>query len=163
MSEPSLEQRDERSAHAIYGLIIITSTLVADRLVSEDPLQSLALVWGAGIVLLLAHVYSAAVAEAGGRGRWLNHAERHLLIVDNVPVLAALIAPTVLLLAAELGIMELRAALDLAVLFSIGALFVVGAFQARRQGASLGVQMTLGLMGGIIGAAVVLLEVWMGH
>ena len=164
MEPRSLARRDpERSSHAIYGLIIITSSLVADRLVAEDALESLLLLWGAGLVLLLAHIYAAAVAEVGDRGRWLNHAERHVLITDNLPVLASLVAPTALLLAAAFGWIELSIALDVAIGVSIASLFVVGAIQARRQGATLAVQTALGLMGGLIGLVVIGLEVWISH
>ena len=157
------EQRVERSSHAIYGLIIITSTLVADRLAVEDWRTSLELVWVAGLVLVLAHVYSAVIAEVGGKGRFLSHAERHVIIADNIPVLAAIVVPTLLLLAAGLGWLPLSLAVDLAIVLSIAALFVLGAYQARRQGAGRGVQVGLGLLGGFIGMTVVALEVALGH
>ncbi len=160
---PGDERRVERSAHAIYGLIIITSTLVMDRIVAEDWLTSLLVVWGAGIVLVLAHLYSALVAEVGSKGRFLSHAERHVLIVDNAPVLAAVVAPTLLLLAVGLGWLELLPALDVAVAICIVALFMVGAVQVRKQGAGLAVRLGLGLLGGAIGIIVVALEVALSH
>ncbi len=153
----------ERSSHAIYGLIIITATLVADRLVAEDATSSLLALWGAAGVLVLAHVYAAAVAEIGEKGRWLTHAERHVLIADNVPVLAAVAVPSLLLMAALLGWLELWIALDLSVLLSIAALFAVGAYQARRQHAGAGVRIGLGALGGLIGCVVIVLEVAFSH
>jgi hypothetical protein len=157
------EHEIERSAHAIYGLIIVTSTLVADRVIAEDAVTSLLVLWGAAFVLVLAHVYSAMVAEVGERGRWLTHAERHVLILDNAPLLAAVIVPSALLVAAALGWIELAIALDLAIILSIGALFAVGVYQARRQGASLHLQLALGGIGGLIGVLIILLEVFLAH
>ena len=83
------EHEIERSSHALYGLVIITATLVAEREAATDAVTSLVVLWGAGVVLLLAHLYAAAVAQAGEHGRWLSHAEQHFLIADNIPVLAA--------------------------------------------------------------------------
>ena len=69
--EVEREQREEheieRSSHAIYGLIIITSSLVADRAVAEDALTSLLVLWGAGIVLVLAISTRARSLRRGPR------------------------------------------------------------------------------------------------
>lgn len=160
-AEDQVKQYAERSSHAIYGLIIITAALVADREHDEDALTSLVLLWGAALVLVLAHVYSAAVAEVGVEGHWLSHAERHVLIFDNIPVLTAVIVPTILILAAGLGLVGLDLAIDLSIVTSVAALFVLGAFQARRSGASLGVQLGIGGLGGAVGIVVIALEVFL--
>ena len=159
----SEDQQSERSAHAIYGLIIITSALVADRELVEDALTSLLVVWGAGVVLLLAHLYSASVAEAGAKGRFMSHAERHLLIADNLPVLAAIVVPSVLIILAGVGAMSLATAIDLSIATAVVALFVVGAYQARCGGASAVVQVAIGALGAVVGVTVILLEVILDH
>ena len=158
-AEVQVKQQAERSAHAIYGLIIITSALVADREGAEDALTALLALWGAGLILILAHVYSAIVAEAGAEGRLLSHAERHVLIVDNIPVLAAVVVPSVLIMAAGLGLIDLDFAIDLSILTSVAALFALGAYQARRGGASVAVQLGVGVLGGAGGVVVIVLEV----
>ena len=160
-AEDQVKQHAERSSHAIYGLIIITAALVADREHAEDALTSLVLLWGAAMVLILAHVYSAIVAEVGAEGHWLSHAERHVLIVDNIPVLTAVIVPTILILAAGLGLVGLDLAIDLSIVTSVAALFALGAYQARRSGASLGVQLGIGGLGGAVGIVVIALEVFL--
>lgn len=152
-------QRVERSSHAIYGLIIITAALVTDREAAEDVVSSLLLLWGAGLVLIVAHVYSAIVAEVGAEGRWLSHAQRHVLIADNIPVLAAVVVPTLLILAAGLDLMSLDTALDLSIILSLAALFALGAYQARRSGATPRVQLGIGALGGAVGIFVVALEI----
>jgi hypothetical protein len=157
------QHRSERSAHAVYGLVIITSALVADGQSAADALTSLMVLWGAGLVLVLAHVYSAAVAEVDTEGRWLSHAEQHVLIADNIPVLAALVVPSILLVAAGLGLLELALAIELSIALSVAALFFLGTFQAHRNGASLGVQLGIGALGGAVGVAVIALEVFLGH
>ena len=157
------ERRSERSSHAIYGLIIVTSALVADRQHVEDALTALLVVWGAGAVLLLAHLYSAFVGEAGTKGRWLSHAERHLLIEDNVPVLWSIVVPTVLISLAGLGFMDLAVAVDISIVAAVAGLFAVGVIQSRKSGATTATQLGIGVLGVIVGVIVIVLEVALGH
>jgi hypothetical protein len=158
-AEAGESRRAERSSHAIYGLIIITSALVADREGADDALTSLLLLWGAGLVLIVAHVYSAIVAEVGAEGTWISHTQRHVLIVDNIPVLAAVVMPSILIMVAGLGLVSLDVALDASVVLSLTALYALGAYQARRSGATLGMQIGIGALGGIVGIFVIALEV----
>ena len=166
MDVVELEQetrRFERSSHAIYGLVIITATLVADRLHATDALVSLLALWGATLVLVLAHTYSALVAELGRYGHRLTYVERHVLIADNIPLAASVVVPTILLAAAGLGLLELAVAIDLSIILSIAALFGLGAFQARQQGAPLSHQFAIGLLGGVLGLIIVIAEVALAH
>lgn len=157
------QRRSERAAHAIYGLIIVTSALVADRAVAADALTSLLVVWGAGVVLLLAHLYSAWVAEAGTRGQLMSRAERQLLVADNLPVLAAVVVPSVLIILAGFGALGLSTAIDLSIASAVVALFVLGAYQARAGGATVAVQVGLGALGALVGVVVIALEVALSH
>jgi hypothetical protein len=161
--EAGIRHSTERTAHAIYGLIIITGALVADLELAADAFTSLTVLWGAGLVLVLAHVYSGLVAEVGEKGRFLTSSERELLLDDNLPVLGALVTPTVLLLAAAAGWIELSAAIDVSIVISIGLLFSVGFLETRQRGARPAVQVGVGIVGLVIGAAVIALEVNLGH
>ena len=161
---PDQEERAvERSSHAIYGLIIITATLVADRSYAENAWVSMVVLWGAALVLLLAHVYSSLIARLSSSDRRLTYAERHLLIVDNIPVAASVILPTMLLVAAGLGIVGLWVAIDLSILLSVGSLFAVGMYQARKQGAPLAHQLAIGALGAALGVIVIIAEVTLSH
>jgi hypothetical protein len=157
------ERRSERSAHVIYGLIIVTTALAADRAFAKDAVAALVTVWGAGLVLLLAHLYSALVAEVGTKGRLLSHAERHLLIEDNLPLLASVVVPTVLLGASELGLLDLGLAISLSIAAAVAALFAVGAYQAARSGATLAMRVLVGSIGAGLGVAVIVLELLLAH
>ena len=163
--EPTLtiERRRERSAHAIYGLIIVTAALVADREFADDALMALLTVWGAGLVLLFGHIYSALVAEVDATGRLPSYAERHVLIADNLPLLAAMVVPTVLLSAAGIGLIQLNLAISLSIAAAIAALFWVGVYQAGRSGVSLMMRVVVGVIGAGLGMAVILLEVLLAH
>ena len=162
--DPIEEVRDvERSSHAVYGLVIITATLVADRLHATDALVSLLALWGATLVLVLAHTYSALIAELSRRGHRLTYMERHVLIADNIPLATSVVVPSVLLAAAGVGILDLALAIDLSILLSIAALFGVGAYQARQEGAPPSHQVAIGVLGGVLGIIIVVAEVALAH
>ena len=158
------DERDvERSSHAIYGLIIITATLVADREHAETALISLLVLWGAALVLVLAHVYSGLIAELGSEDRRLTYVERHVLIIDNIPVAASVVLPTIFLILAGLGVMDLRVAIDLSILLSVASLFVVGMYQAHKQNAPMSHQVAIGALGAGLGVVVIVAEVALSH
>jgi hypothetical protein len=157
------EREVERSSHAIYGLIIITATLVADREHAESALISMLVLWGAALVLVLAHVYSGLISRLGSADRRLTYAERHVLVIDNIPVAASVLLPTILLIAAGLGLMDLRVAIDLSILLSVASLFAVGLYQARKQGAPVAHQIAIGALGAGLGVIVVIAEVTLSH
>ena len=153
----------ERSSHAIYGLVIITATLVADREHAETALISLLVLWGAALVLVLAHVYSGLIAQLGTADRRLTYAERHILVVDNIPVTASVILPTIMLVLAGLGLMDLRVAIDLSIILSVASLFALGMYQARKQGAPVSHQIGIGALGAGLGVIVIIAEVTLSH
>jgi len=154
---------EAEARHAIYGLIIITATLVADREHAEDALVSLLVLWGAALVLVLAHVYSGLIAQLGEGDRRLTYAEQHVVIIDNIPVAASVILPTILLVLAAWGLLDLRVAIDLSILLSVASLFAVGSYQARKQGAPVGHQVGIGALGGALGLIVIAAEVTLSH
>jgi hypothetical protein len=162
-AEGASEERGERGAHAIYGLIIVTSALVADRHYAEDALTSLLVVWGAGVVLLLAHLYSASVAEAGAHGHLLSRTERQLLVTDNLPVLAAVVVPSALIAVAGVGLLDLTLAIDLSIASAVVALFALGTYQSRKGGASVRQGLAVGALGALVGLVVIVLEVMLAH
>ena len=78
-------------------------------------------------------------------------------------MLAALVVPSILLVAAGLSLVGLALAIDLSIALSVAALFALGSYQARRSGASRGVQLGIGALGGAVGVAVITLEVFLSH
>jgi hypothetical protein len=106
---------------------------------------------------------SAVLAEVDEKGRLLSYSERYVTVADNLAVLAAVMVPSLLIIASGMGWLSLAVALDIAIVTSIAALFVVGVRQARRHGSALHLQVRLGLLGAVIGLVVILLEVMLSH
>jgi hypothetical protein len=148
----------ERLSHALYGLIIVTAALGAERAHIVEASEALALLLATALVLLLAHTYSAVMAERAIEGHSLGSVGRRMVIADNIPVLAAVVVPTVLFTLAGANVMKLQTAYTTAIAFSLAALFGVGLYEGRR--ASMGwVHSTLsGAAAGAIGVIVIAIE-----
>jgi len=128
--EVDSQHRSERLSHALYGLIIITATLVAERAHVEEVGEALALLLTTALVLVLAHTYSAFMAERAVEGKPLSRAAARLVVADNVPVLSAIVVPGVLFVVAGIGWMELPVAYGLSIGFTIASLFALGIYEA---------------------------------
>jgi hypothetical protein len=148
----------ERLSHALYGLIIVTATLGAERVHIVEASEALALLLSTAMVLVLAHTYSAAVAERAIEGHSLGSVGRRMVIVDNIPVLSAIVVPAILFILAGADVMALQTAYRTAIAFSLAVLFGVGLYEGRR--ASMGwIHSTLsGAAAGAIGMIVIVIE-----
>jgi hypothetical protein len=115
----------------LYGLIILTAALGAERAHVTEVSQAIALLLSTALVLLIAHTYSAVMAERAVDGHRLGAVGRRGIVADNLPVVLATIVPTMLLVLAGLGIISLRAAYDVSIAFNLAALFGIGLYEGR--------------------------------
>lgn len=148
----------ERLSHAIYGGIIVTAALVAEWGHVEEGAEVVGLLIVTGIVLFLAHTYSALIVgdtdEAG-----LTPPQRLVRTArDEASVVLAVTVPVVLFLLAELEVIGLTTAFRLSVGFMLVFLFAIGFEHARRAGRSPWASVGLGLVGTAFGLFVVVLE-----
>jgi hypothetical protein len=151
-------RKAERLSHALYGLIIVTATLVAERLHVTEVTDALGLLLGTALVLLLAHTYSSVMAERAVEGRPLGNAERHLEVKDNLPVLLSIVVPGALFLLAGADVMTLRRAYGLAIVFTLISLFGLGLYEGRRASMGWIHSVLSGAAAGAIGIVVVAFE-----
>lgn len=158
MQEFDDRHRAERLNHALYGLIIITATLVAENGHVNEAGDALALLLTTALVLLLAHTYSAYMAERALEGKPLTSVATRLVVADNVPVLSAVVVPGALFIGAAAGWIDLSVAYGLSIGFTIAALFALGVYEARVARIS-GVQQLLsGIGAAAIGMLIVAVE-----
>ena len=128
------EHAAERFSHALYGLIIITATLVAERLHVENARDALGLLLGTAFVLLLVHTYTAVMAVRYVEGHPLGTLGRRLVVRDNLPLLAAVVVPAISFVLAGLGALDLLAAYRISIGFCLIALAGLGLYQGRAGG-----------------------------
>jgi hypothetical protein len=151
-------RRSERLSHALYGLIIVTATLVAERTHVTEVSDAFGLLLGTALVLLLAHTYSAVMAERAVEGHSLGSVGRRMVVEDNVPVLLAIIAPAVFFVLAGVDVMSLRDAYTASIVVSLVALFGLGLYEGRTASMGWGTSILSGTAAGAIGLVVVAFE-----
>jgi hypothetical protein len=151
-------RRAERFSHVLYGLIIITAVLVAERPHVESAADALGLLFGTALVLLLVHTYSAVMAVRLVAGHSLRAVGRRLVLRDNVPVSAAVVVPAVAFVLAAVEVVSLETAFRASIGFCVFALTVLGLFEARAGGVGWPRSMASAAVAGGIGLLVVLVE-----
>ena len=124
-------RRAERLSHALYGLIIVAATLVAEKSHVTEVSDALGLLLGTALVLLLAHTYSSTMAERAIDGGSLGSVGRRMVVEDNLPVLLAIVMPAVLFVLAGADVMMLDTAYTAAIAFSLVALFGLGLYEGK--------------------------------
>ncbi len=153
-----VRRKAERLNHALYGLIILTAALGAERAHITEVTEAIVLLLSTAIVLLLAHTYSAVMAERAVDGRSLGMAGRRMVVADNVPVVLATLVPTFLLVLAGMDVITLRAAYDAAIVFSLAALFGIGLYEGRASSMGWAHSILSGAAAGAIGVIVIAIE-----
>ena len=155
-------RRAERLSHALYGLIIVTAALGAERVHIAKASEALAVLLSTAVVLVLAHTYSAAMAERAVSGASLGKEGRRTVIVDNIPVVSAVVVPAALFIMAGAGVITLQAAYGAAIAFSLAVLFGLGLYEGRRASLGWTYSVISGAAAGAIGMTVVLIEAFFG-
>jgi uncharacterized membrane protein YdjX (TVP38/TMEM64 family) len=145
-------------SHALYGLIIVTATLVAEQGHVTEVVDALGLLLGTAIVLLLAHTYSSAMAERTVEGHRLGRVGRRLVVEDNLPVLLAIVVPALLFVLAGTDLMTLRTAYTASIVFSLVALFGLGLYEGRTASMGWSQSILSGAAASAIGLIVVAVE-----
>jgi hypothetical protein len=153
-----IHRKAERLSHALYGLIIVTAALVAEKLHVTEVDEAMGLLLGTAVVLLLAHTYSAVVAERTVEGHSLGSIGRGVVLRDNLPVLIAIIVPALLFILAGIDVITLQAAYTAAITFSLAALFGLGLYEGRSASMSWPKSLLSGTAAGMIGLIVVAIE-----
>ena len=153
-----VHRRAERLGHALYGLIIVTATLVAEQGHVTEVVDALGLLLGTALVLLLAHIYTGTIAERAVEGHNLGSLGRRIVVEDNLPVLIAIFAPGLLFILAGLGVMSLDTAYTASIVLSLAALFGLGLYEGRSASMSWPQSLLGGAAAGTIGLIVVAVE-----
>jgi hypothetical protein len=153
------QHQTEQFNHALYGLIIVTAALVAERLHVTEPLEALAILLSTGLVLFLAHTYSEALAVRAVERHKLGVTGRRMVVIDNAPVVAAIVVPSLLFVLAQLDVLTLRVAYAISIVFSLGALIAHGAYQGWLASNHKGQAALYGALAGGLGILVIAIEV----
>ena len=156
------ELRAERLNHALYGLIIVTATLVAERDHVDNAGEAIVLLLGTALVLVLAHTYTAAMAARAVTAHTLGTAGRRLVALNNLPVLFAIALPVLLFVLAGLEAISLTTAYSVSIASSLAALLGLGIYEGRAASMTWPKALLSGMAAGAIGVLVIAVEALIG-
>ena len=155
--------KGSRSAKAIYGIILITATLIGFQFHESEPLTIAASVFIAGLVIGLAEAYSELLGEKIRREKKLNKLERREIIDHAFVVSSIAVYPVAVFLVSALGLYSVDVAFDISFGLSIIGLGLFGFSASRAAGEPRGVSYRKAILISLIGAAVILIEYTYAH
>lgn len=151
-------------ARAIYGTILVMAVIAA--LSHDDSVTSPQLIAGVlatTFVFWIAHVYAevlgsrvAGEVEDGDRSSW---AQVVVAARGEWPLIEAALLPVLALLIGVVGLVETKTAVGIAIGAGVVELFAYGIAAGRRLELSLRGTVTVGIINGALGLAIVLLKV----
>jgi hypothetical protein len=152
-----------RSTKAIYGVILITAALIGFQLHETDPLTLSIKIFVAGLVIVLAEVYSEILGEKIRRKKELDKQERREIIDDTKVITSVALVPTLIFLLCELGLYDISLAFDVCFLLSILSLGYFGFIASQAAGDSRNSSLRKALVTASLGAAVIILKYVFTH
>lgn len=160
---PSNHRTAERVAAAAYGTVLVLGALV---LLDPGDVASgwgWELLTGVGVATWLAHLYAEIVGDHVRHTTVPGRAEVARAMADGLPILLAAVPPALALLLGRLDVVAPQTALLAAVATGgvqlVGVGVFVGLVVASRERAAL----LLASLTAAVGAAVVVIEVGLGH
>jgi hypothetical protein len=155
---PEIPEGADFSA-AIYGAILVTALILALSHAEHDASVLALTVLTTMAVFWLAHVWAALVSERITRPRELSPRHVWELARHEGPMLEAAVVPLLLLLGAEVGLYDVDTAVDLSAGAGIVNLFAWGLLLGRRNYDTFAQALGAGIVTGLFGVGIVLLEV----
>ncbi len=151
-------RRAERFARAIYGTIIITALLLPleDHGATADEVVGAVL--GSAFVLFLAHAYATSLGRGVATRRATRLSDLGAILVDNLPLLFAAVAPALIFVLAAAGAISLHTAFRAGIGYGIVSLFALGFIFGRMAHHRLSDGLVRGFGAAGLGAAIILLE-----
>ena len=150
--------RPPESAGAIYGTIAAMAVIAGT---AKDPAhgKALELTIATLLVFWLAHVYAHALAHHLRGARRLDWSAVKVAMAEEWSLLQGPVPLLVLLVLGELGILEERQAVRLALWLGVVELVTWATLYARRQSWPWLTALTAGAVNGVFGLIIVILEV----
>jgi hypothetical protein len=150
--------RAPESAGAIYGTIAAMA-VIAGTARSAEHGEALWLTVATLFVFWLAHVYAHALAHHLRGAKRLDWSVVQAAMVEEWALLQGPVPLLVLLSLGELGVLEERQAIRLALWLGVVELVTWGVLYARRQSWRWLTALTAGAINGLFGLVIVVLEV----
>jgi hypothetical protein len=150
--------RVERTAHAIYGLIILTATIGELRLHHEEMDVAIAFVAAGAVVLVVAHTYSRLVASAATIQALPEPRVAATHLVDQLALAVPAVCALGVLALAQGDIIADQTAYNIILIGSLAALFGLGVLIGSHRRVNVGFQLLVGTANLTLGILIILIE-----
>jgi hypothetical protein len=151
-------RRGERAGHAIYGSIVVLAVIIAEKDNAVTAGEAIATVVGAAVVTALAELYADYIGATIRRRRHPNETEMHLYLGEIAAGFFTALIPVVFFILAELDVIGLDAAFDIAVWTGVAILGAYAVVANLLAGLSVARSLLIGLGFTAVGAALVVLK-----
>jgi hypothetical protein len=154
-----LVRREYRYSAAVYGSILVAALVGAmfeERASPQTMTLSLA---GSVVIFWVAHAWSEVLGERVAEGRLFDRARIKAITIEEWPLVEAGMLPTVLLALAWAGAFSRHSASVLALGVAILQLAAWGVLAGRRTQPTWGGALLVGAFDGVLGVAIVALEI----
>ena len=157
------ERLGERIGAAAYGTVLVLVALSAIEVTEVGEGHSSELVLGVGLATWIAHLFAELLGEHVRHGEPVSWAEARRASIDGSPILAATLAPALLLFLGRVDLLTHESARNLAILAAVLQLSLVGAIVARSTPGSPTPAWSFAISTALAGIGVVALKVTLGH
>lgn len=152
-----------RSTKAIYGIILISAALIGFQLHESNPATIAVKVFFAGLVIVLAEVYSEILGEKIKRKKELTRLERREIIGDATVISSVATYPLIIFLLSALGLYSVEFAFELSYALGIVGLGLFGYVAACAAGDSKQLAIRKAVLTAFVGIIVILVKYSFGH
>jgi hypothetical protein len=151
-------RRDFQYGAAVYGSVLVTALVGAMFEQHVDAKRMTLSLLGSVVVFWLAHAWSEVVGERMSAGRRFARSHIREIAVAEWPLVEAGLLPALLLALAWAGLYSRDAGAVLALAVAIGQLVGWGALAGHRSETSWPAALLVGAVDGVLGLAIVALE-----
>lgn len=151
------------SAKAVYGIILITASLLGFQLHPESAFHIALMVFLAGMVIVLAEVYADFVGERIQLHKELNRVTRYKVLDDSWVIGSVALYPSIVFILSGFGLWTVDRAYSICFALGLAALAGFGYVSWRAAGESKRSSLLKAIVMTGIGATVIIIKYTFGH
>jgi uncharacterized membrane protein len=152
-----------RSTKAIYGIILITATLIGLQFLESKPLTIAVKLFFAALVIVLAEAYSEILGEKIRRRKELTGSERREIVDDVLVIASVSIYPVSIFLLSAAGLFSVDSAFKISYGLSIACLGLFGYLASQAAGDTKNSSLRKAVITSLVGVLVVIIKYRFSH
>lgn len=163
LQRPSSTLGGERASKAIYGIILISVTLIGLKAHDTDPMAIAVKIFVAAMAIVVAEVYSEILGESIRHQKALNSEERRTIVYNAMAIATVSLYPIIVFLLSKLGLYSVDTAFTIALVLNMLGLAAFGYYAIKSSGATKHQALVKGSILAGIGLIIVIAKFTVGH